>query len=174
MQKVIRILRYDWPMHFILLLTNWLPDNVAIVKLRGFLIRPFFKSAGKNLQVGRDVTFYNPSKITIGSDVYIAKGCWFSGSGEIEIGNKILFGPYVVVVTSNHSIANNSYYDGPPIQMQKVIIQDGCWIGAHATILAGVVLAQTTLLAANSVLSKNTEVKSIYGGVPAKLIKYAE
>ena len=32
----------------------------------GKMARPFFKKCGKNLGIGRNVTFYNPSKIEIG------------------------------------------------------------------------------------------------------------
>ncbi len=174
MNKFYRLIRYDWPLHFILTLTNWFPDNIALLRLRGFLCRPFFKKAGSNIQIGRGVTFYNPSNVTIGSDVYIAKDCWFSAGEEIVIGNKILFGPYVVVVTGNHSIAKGSYYDGPPVERKKVVIGDGSWIGAHATILSGVEIGATTLLAANAVLSVSTEPRSIYGGIPAKFIKFAD
>ncbi|MBL7753472.1 MAG: acyltransferase [Chitinophagaceae bacterium] len=169
-----RTLRYDWPLHFVLMLTNWWPDNVVLMRWRGALCRPFLKRAGRNLRLGRGITFYNPSKISIGSDVYIARGCWFSAGEEIHIGNKILFGPYVVVVTGNHSILNDTYHDGPPVDRKPVVISDGCWIGAHATILSGTTLGPTSLLAANSVLSRDTEPRSIYGGVPAKFIRNAE
>ena len=62
-----------------LLFTNWLPDNVIFINLRGRLARPFFKKCGKNLGIGRNVCFYNPSKMEIGTNVYIAYGCWFLG-----------------------------------------------------------------------------------------------
>ncbi len=70
-----RLLRYDLPLHFVLRLTNWLPDNVMFIRLRGRLARPFFKSCGTRLGLGRNITFYNPSKIEIGEDVYIGYGC---------------------------------------------------------------------------------------------------
>jgi len=173
MKNLLRLLRYDWPLHFVLTLTNWFPDNISLLRFRGMLAAPFLKRAGRNIKIGRDVTFYNASNVSIGNDVYIAKGCWFSAGEEIIIGNKILFGPYVVVVTGNHSIKNGSYYEGPPIGRKKVYIGDGSWIGAHATVLAGVEMGATTLLAANSVLAQSTEPFAIMGGVPAKLIKYA-
>lgn len=173
MNKLLRLTRYDWPLHFILFFTNWLPDNIALIKLRGWLARPFFKKAGKNLQIGRNVTFYNSSNISIGDDVYIAFGCWFSSKEEIIIKDKILFGPYVVVVTSNHSIKNNTYYEGPPINIAKITINKGAWIGAHVTILPGTNIGQASLVAANSVISGYTEDYCIYGGIPAKFIKRA-
>ncbi|MCO5259133.1 MAG: hypothetical protein M9916_03230 [Crocinitomicaceae bacterium] len=57
MTNLIRLLRYDWPLHFVLLLTNWLPDNVVFLRLRGYLAHFFFLSCGKNLRLGRNLTF---------------------------------------------------------------------------------------------------------------------
>lgn len=171
MNKIVRLLKYDWPLHFVLSFTNWMPDNVACIRLRGFFVSFFVKSAGKNLKIGRDVTIYNPSKISFGHNVYVAKGCFFSCSGGVEIANNILFGPYVVVVTSDHSIKNNAYAWGEPINVGKVIIKDGSWIAAHVTVLSNTTIEEGVLVAANAVIRGNTEKLSIYGGIPAKLIK---
>jgi acetyltransferase-like isoleucine patch superfamily enzyme len=174
MKKIYRLVRYDWPMHFVLLLTNWLPDNVFFIKVRGFLASPFLKKSGKNLKLGRDITFYNPGQISVGSNVYVARGCWFSGSGGIDIGNNILFGPYVSVVTSDHSLKNGSYSFGPPVNEAKVIIDDGSWIASHVTVLSGTHVNKAVLVAANSVIKGATVEYGIYGGVPGKLLKIAE
>lgn len=170
MNKWFRLLRYDWPLHFVLMLTNWLPDNLVVIKFRGWLASHFFLKAGKSLQIGRHVTFYNPSKIIMGDNVYIATGCWFSCTYGFEIESDVLFGPYVVVVTSNHSLEKGAYYWGNPVKTEKVLIQYGSWIGAHATILPGAIINRGVLLAANSVFSGSSEAYGIYGGVPAKMI----
>ncbi|KAB2914691.1 MAG: acyltransferase [Bacteroidetes bacterium] len=174
MNRFLTLLRYDWPLHFVLFFTNWLPDNVALIKLRGALARPFFKQAGRTLKLGRDLTFYNPSQLTIGNNVYIAKGCWFVCNNGIEIGDNVLFGPYVAVVTSNHSLKNGAYAFGEEVKKEKVVIDDGSWVGSHVTVLAGAHINKAVLVAANSVISGNTEEYGIYGGVPGKLLKIAE
>jgi acetyltransferase-like isoleucine patch superfamily enzyme len=174
MNRYYKLLRYDWPLHFVLLFTNWFPDNVLLIKFRGFLARPFFKKTGFNLQIGRDVTFYNPSKISLGNNVYVAKGCWFSAGEQINIGSNILFGPYVVIVTSNHSLKDGSYFFGDPVDIMPVNIYNGCWIGAHVTILSGSCIEEGTLIAANTVFKGNSEKFSIFAGNPAKFVKYVK
>lgn len=171
MNKWKRLLRYDWPLHFVLTLTNWFPDNVALLRLRGALASPFLGAAGKNIQIGRDVTFYNPSQIHVGSNVYIAKGTWFSASAKISIASNVLFGPYVVVVTSNHSIEHGAYYFGKPVDVAEVKIGVGSWIGAHSTILSGSEIEKCVLIAANSVFKGLSEPFGVYAGTPAKWIK---
>jgi len=165
-----RIIRYDYPLHFILALTNWLPDNVFFIRLRGKMARPFFKKCGKNLGIGRNVTFYNPSKIEIGKSVYIAYGCWFLGAGRLVIDDEVMFGPYVVTTPSNHTKLKQSYRYGVP-KKGEIYIGKGSWVGAHSTIVLGARMGVGSLLAANSVLNSNVEDGAIYGGVPARFIK---
>ena len=107
-------LRYLWPLHLILLLTNWLPDNVFFLKLRGTLIKPFFGSCGKNLRVGRNVTFYNSKNLFIGSNVYIAIDNWFNASESIDIEDEVMFGPKSVITSSNHTKFKGSFRYGRP------------------------------------------------------------
>lgn len=170
MNKFYRLLRYDWPLHFVLLFTNWLPDNVLFIRFRGSLASPFFKKCGKKLGLGRNVIFYNPSNISIGSDVYIATGCWFSAGKEIVIGEEVLFGPYNVVASTNHTLQDGSYRYGIPVGA-AIKIGKGSWIGGHCTILQGVVIGSSCLVAANSVVNKPVSDNSIVGGNPATFIK---
>jgi acetyltransferase-like isoleucine patch superfamily enzyme len=170
MNKAFRLLRYDWPLHFVLLLTNFLPDNVFILRLRGFLARPFFKRCGKQLGIGRNVVFYNPSKIELGNWVYIAYGCWFSASEAIEINDEVLFGPYNVITDSNHSRYNSSYRFGLP-SADRIIFGKGCWIGASCTILKGSVIGDGTVIGANSVVSGNVPENCVFAGNPGSVKK---
>jgi maltose O-acetyltransferase len=171
MSKLKRLLRYDLPLHFVLLLTNWLPDNVVFMNFRGWLASFFFNKCGSNLCLGRNVSFYNPSQITIGNNVYIAMGCWMMASNGIAIEDNVLFGPYVTVVTANHSLKNEAYAFGEDGKKSFIRIQSGSWIGAHVAILPGADVNKGVLIAANSVLNSETIAYGIYGGLPGKLIK---
>lgn len=168
MTKFTRLFRYDLPLHFVLLITNWLPDNVVFIRLRGRLARPFFKKCGKRLGIGRNVTFYNPSKIEIGSDVYVAYGCWFSGNITIE--DEVLFGPYCILAPSNHKKNGESYRFGNNTK-GKIILKKGSWMGAKSLVVGNSTLGIGTVLAANSLLNGVADDNAIYGGSPAKKIK---
>ena len=63
-----RVLQYLW-FHFITLATAWLPDLRLVLRLRGFLLRPAFKSCGRNLQISRRVTINFTNRLEIGGDV---------------------------------------------------------------------------------------------------------
>lgn len=170
MNKYYRLLRYDWPMHFVLLLTNWLPDNVCFIRLRGFLARPFFNRCGPHLGLGRNITFYNPSRITLGSWVYIAYGCWFSASGGCEIEDEVLFGPYNVVATSDHGRKNGSFRFGAE-RSEPIRVGRGAWIGAHCCLLRGSRVGRGAVVAANTIVSGVVPDNSVFAGPSGEVRK---
>lgn len=170
-EKLKRLLRYDWPLHFSLLLTNWLPDNVVFLRFRGWLAGHFLGSCGKNLRIGRNITFYNPANISIGSNVYIAYGCWFMSGERITIEDEVIFGPYCVVVSSNHSRAQKSFRYGTPA-LDPIRIERGAWIAAHVTLTAGASVGRGVLIAANSVVRGDIPDNVLAAGQPAKVVKH--
>jgi len=173
MNKLRRLLRYDWPAHFVLLLTNWLPDNVPLLRLRGACVSPFLGSCGENLRIGRNITFYNPSQVILGRDVYIAYGCWFMAGAKIQVSDEVMFGPYCVVSSSEHTQQGQSFRYG--IQKSApVVIGHGCWLAAHVTVTAGVTIGHGCLVAAGAVVTQDFEPDAMVGGVPARKIKRSD
>lgn len=166
MNKIKRLLRYDLPLHFVLLFMNWLPDNVFFIRLRGSLVSPFFKSCGRRLGLGRNVTFYNPSMISIGNDVYIAQGCWFSANDSIVIEDEVIYGPYNIIASSNHTRFNGSFRFGYPTE-KPIKFKKGCWLGGNCTTTAGSVVGKGTVVSANSVVIGELMDDSLYVGQPA-------
>jgi len=170
MNKVSRLIRHDWPAHFVCVFTNWLPDNVPFLRLRGAGLRPFLGSCGKNLRVGRNVTFYNPSQIFLGNDVFVAYGCWFMAGEKIRIGDEVMIGPYCVVSSSEHTRQGRSFRYGVQ-KSAPIVIGDGSWLAAHITVTAGVTIGSGALVAAGAVVSCDVPDNVMAGGVPARVIR---
>lgn len=173
MDKLFRLLRYDWPLHFVLLLTNWLPDNVIFLRLRGSLMSPFIGSCGKNFRAGRNLLLYDPQNIRIGDNVYLAYGVWLSARTLIEIKDDVTIGPYCVLSSSNHARINNTYSNEFAIP-EPVVIGKGCWLGAHCVITAGCKVGAGSLLGAGAVVVNNIPSNVMAAGVPAKTVKTYE
>lgn len=169
MNKWYRLFRYTWPLHFVLLLTNWLPDNVVFINLRGFLARPFFKKCGKGLGLGRNLTFYDPSIIEIGHDCYIAYGCWFNG--DIIVEDEVLFGPYCILAADAHTKEDSQSFRFGGNRLGRIRIKSGSWLGAHSIMLMNSELGRGSILAANSTLTEKAENDTIYAGSPARRVK---
>ena len=54
---------------------------------------------------------------------------------------------------------------------KPIVIRRNAWIGANATILAGVTIGENAIVAAGAVVSKDVPDNTIVGGVPAKVIR---
>ena len=163
-----RILKYLW-FHLVTLGTAWLPDLKPLMRMRGFFLRPCFKSCGANLQVARRVTINFSNRMEIGRDVYIATGCWIHAWGGVVLEDEVQLGPYSVLVSGDHTLKDGSYRYGPSA-LAPIRICHGSWVAAHAVVTKGVTLGRGSLLAANSVATKNIPDFAIAAGAPARIL----
>ncbi len=167
---ILQYLRYDWPMHFILLMTNWLPDNVIFMKLRGALVRPFFGSCGKCLTLERNLHFHYPHNIFLGENVFIGTGSIFLAIGKIHIADTVLIAPYCVIATGNHTYSNGAFRNGPQ-DVRPVSVGRGSWLGAHVMLTPGAVVGSGSCVAAGAVVVGKIDDNVLVGGTPARVIK---
>lgn len=164
-----RVLQYLW-FHFIMVATGWLPDLRPALCLRGFLLQPSFKSCGRNLQVARHVTINFTNRVDIGSDVFIAMGCWLHARGGIVLEDEVQLGPYSALVAGDHTQIEGTYRFGQS-HLAPIRICQGSWVAAHATVTKGVVIGRGAVLAANSVATHDIPPFAVAGGVPARVIR---
>src|SRR5699024_9000329 len=106
------------------------------------LFPPFTSDFGKNIRLGERV--------------FLNAGCRFQDQGGITIGDDCLIGHNTVIATLNHELAPSRRGDMRPA---PVVIGRNVWIGANATILPGVTIADDAVVAAASVVTE---------GVPAR------
>lgn len=163
-----RVLQYLW-FHFVMVATGWLPDLRPVLRLRGLLLRPSFKSCGSNLEVSRHVSINFPNRLEIGNDVFLATGCWLHARGGIVLEDQSQLGPYSVLVSGDHTTLGGSFRFGPS-NLAPICIGQGAWIAAHATVTKGVVIGRGAVLAANSVATRDVPPFTLAGGVPARVI----
>lgn len=124
--------------------------------------------------VDESVTLLPPFYVDYGRHIRIGKGCFiqqcctFFGRGGITLGNDVLVGPKVNIITINHDPdpENRSATYGRP-----VVIDDKVWIGINATILPGVKIGYGAIIGANSVVTKDVPPMTVVAGNPARTIK---
>lgn len=131
---------------------------------------------GKGCQIrGGDSHFIG--NISFGDYVTIGVNSLFmSTDAKIVIGNKVLFGPHVYIITGNHQINQVGKYITDVTQKTEkcdndVIIGDDVWIGAGVTILKGVTIGRGSVIGAGSIVTKSTKPYSINAGNPCRFIK---
>jgi len=118
---------------------------------------------------------FSPS-IKIGNDCSIGEYCHITSTNSIEIGNGVLTGKSITITDNSHGKPLISEIDIPPVKRKiyskgKVIIGDNVWIGDKASIMAGVCVGKSAIIAANAVVTKDVPEYAIVAGIPAKVIK---
>jgi len=150
--------------------TSALPDFRVVQRLRGRLVKPCFRSCGKNLMLGRDVTFAYTTHADIGNDVWIAKGAWVMGYGGVRLDDEAMLGPYTVLAAGVHTAENGSYRFAPG-RSAPIVIGRGAWTGAHAVITPGVTIGRGAAVAAGTVVTGDVPDDCTVTGVPGRVVK---
>jgi acetyltransferase-like isoleucine patch superfamily enzyme len=167
--KTILVISYEMVMNILF----------ALPRFRLFI---FFKKTlltFMGAKIGRNVVIYpgvwiSPGRnLVIKDNVDLAKGVLITSSGGVEIGERTLIGYHTQIISSDHTI--------PPIgepfpisgdKHANIVIGKDVWIGANCIITSGVSIGNGAVIAGGSVVTKNVPQNAIYGGVPAKLIRY--
>lgn len=112
-----------------------------------------------------------PKKITMSDKLAMpgySIGCYINSFNGIEIGNNVLIGPGVKLISANHQLDAFENHDncGP------IKIGSNCWLGSNSIILPEVTLADHTIVGAGSVVTKSVYEKNcVIAGNPARKIK---
>jgi acetyltransferase-like isoleucine patch superfamily enzyme len=142
-----------------------------------YVYRPLFASHGRNFRFdpfGR----YTFATISVGNDVNLGVGATLiAAKSEIKIGNKVMFGPDVVLIGGGHntSVVGRFMYDVTekrPEDDRGVTIEDDVWVGCRAIILRGVTVGRGAIIGAGAVVTKNVPPYAVAAGVPAHVVKF--
>jgi maltose O-acetyltransferase len=166
----------------LILLFNRIPDLHAFNGARVFLLRSAGVYVGEHSHISSPFQLEHSlnedalTGITIGYRTYINSEVRISAkSSQVEIGNRCMIGPRVIIETATHSLTVKDFdVDNEGTRetfRKKIVIRDGAWIGAGAIILGGVTIGKEAIVAAGSVVIKDVEDGTLVGGVPARKIK---
>lgn len=149
--------------------------KIGLVK-RYALIKALAINCGDNVAVYDGAYIMNPQTMTFGDNVSIHPMCYLeSGSkGEvgIKIGNDVSIAHGATIMATSHNFDDVSIpIKDQGVSISPVVIEDNVWIGAKATILAGVTVKSGCVIGANSVVTHDTEENGVYVGAPARKIK---
>lgn len=119
------------------------------------VLPPFHTDGGRNLRFGRNV--------------FVNHGCTAMDLGGIEIGDDVMIGPNVQLISSGHPVdpaTRRSQITTAPIRIGR-----GAWIAAGATVLQGVTVGEDAVVAAGAVVTKDVPPRTLVAGIPAQVIR---
>lgn len=115
--------------------------------------------------------------IEIGSDCYIGPSVTITpfedvaepGQTLLDIGDRVRISPNVTLLCS--MVPNETRLAEVYGRRETITIYDDAWIGADATILAGVTIGEAAIVGAGAVVTENVPAETVVGGVPATKLK---
>ena len=140
-------------------------------KIRRTLCRAIFTDCGYNVNIEKGAMFSSGSGIRLGNNSGLGINC--SVHGPLTIGENVMMGPDVVILTHTHNIERTDIPMGEQgSKIADVIIGDDVWIGMRSIIMPGVKIGKGVVIGAGAVVTKDVPDYAVVGGVPAKIIKY--
>jgi len=144
---------------------RWIP-------LRARILDHLLRRKHRNLEIQPNVFIHGWWNLTLGDNVTINRDCNFAAHGGLSIGNDVAIAPSVIIWTTEHGFEGPGPIQDQPITYHPVSIGNDVWVGVRAIILGGVALADGTIVAAGSVVTKSVaEPYATVAGVPATVIK---
>lgn len=156
----------------------------SLKRIRNYLLRTVYYrryQIGKGFYSGIRVRIWAKKTVIIGENFYIGRDSFIES--DVIIGNNVIWANRVALVGKY----DHHYQQvGVPISLASrirdknynwlglnslTIIEDDVWVGYGSTIISGVKIGTGSIIATGSLVTKDVEPYSIYGGVPAVKLK---
>ena len=136
-------------------------------RLRVALLRAFGAHVGRGVVIKPGVSVKYPWNLSIGSHTWIGENAWLDSLAPISIGSNACISQGAYLCTGNHDWGDPRF----GLIVKPIVVEDGAWIGARATILPGVTVGSHAVAAAGAVLSRDAPAWMICAGNPATPVK---
>ncbi len=114
------------------------------------------------------------SSIKLGKNFYANFNCVILDVAEVTIGDNVLLGPNVQILTAGHPLDVKGRVEegvefGTPIN-----VDDNVWLGGGVIICPGVTIGENSVIGAGSVVTKDIPANVVAVGNPCKVLKSIE
>ena len=158
--------------------------TAAMVPYRLLLVpqlrAPFLRLLGARIgrrAVLHDVRFFNLYRrglggLEIGEECFLGDECLLDLAEGIRLERQVTLAERVLILThTNVGYANHPLQAHFPALAAPVVVEQGSFIGAGATIMPGVRISARSFVAAGSVVTTSVAEGTLVAGVPARAVR---
>lgn len=140
------------------------------------IIKEFIGAVGKKYYFQGPIQFNYGCHTFIGDNFFANFNLMVMDDGKITIGNNVMFGPNVSLMSTNHPLIADErlrmkYPDGHESMSEfagEIHIEDDVWIAANVTVIDNVTIGKGAVIGAGSVVTRDIPAGWLAVGVPAK------
>ena len=134
------------------------------------LIRAILGKAGKNISFLAPFHCDYGKNIKVGNNFYANYNCIILDVGPVIIGDNVMFGPNVSLLTAGHPVHPVSRNSGYEYGL-GITIGNNVWIGGHTVVNPGVSIGDNAVIGSGSVVTKNIPENVVAAGNPCKILR---
>lgn len=165
-------------------ITFFIFKNARIIR------RPFDVRGKKKMSIGPGLTtgrycrleahgVDDQYSLVIGRDCQINDSVHIAAAESVKLGDNVLIASRVFITDLNHGVYKGDLQSHPDIicnertlHTNPVDIGSNVWLGEGVVVLPGVSIGSSSIIGANSVVTRSIPANSIAVGNPAKIIKH--
>jgi acetyltransferase-like isoleucine patch superfamily enzyme len=148
------------------LVTIRLVGLLPIHALRILVLRAWGAKIGNEVTVYHGIEVRCARRLEIGPHTIIGDDAILDARGGLVIGSNVNLSSGVSIWSAQHDWRSPGF----DFVARPVSVGDWAWLSARATVLPGVDVGRGAVLAAGALATHAVPERSVYGGVPAKLI----
>ncbi|NRB16071.1 MAG: acyltransferase [Rhodobacteraceae bacterium] len=111
------------------------------------------------------------NNIRIGHRVSIGEYSIVAAHGGVFIGDNCIFGPYILVNAASHILDGDEAFRFLGESALGIHIDQNVWLGARVTILDGVTISKSSVIAAHSLIREDIPPRTLSMGSPSKVVR---
>jgi putative colanic acid biosynthesis acetyltransferase WcaF len=128
------------------------------------LLRIFGAEIGSNVVIKPGVNIKYPWKLKIGYAAWIGEKVWIDNLETVIIGPNSCISQGALLLCGSHDYKKTTF----DLIAKPITLHEGAWVGANSIVCGGVTMGSHSVLAVNSVATKDLESYIIYQGNPAE------
>ena len=134
------------------------------------LIRSILGKAGANINVLAPFHCDYGKHIEVGNNFVANYNCVILDVAKVIIGDNVMFGPNVSILTAGHPVHASSRNSGYEYGIE-ITIGNSVWIGGNSVVNPGVQIGDNAVIGSGSVVTRNIPANVIAVGNPCRVLR---